>query len=124
LGEVYWDSVKQFVANHRDPWDLWFLGAQRMRQYLASQVTLNGNPMEYQGTVKEHVLGALKFVVAIRVAVLVYLQIFSQEMKEISAQHNPFNQRSYRINRFQLGLHLYSKHLHFHLPLLSNQSGY
>lgn len=63
-----------------------FWGRRRMRQYLASQVTLNGDPMEYKGTVAEHVIGTLKFVVAIGLLYWVYLQIFSQEMKEISAQ--------------------------------------
>ncbi|MFN5173350.1 MAG: DUF898 family protein [Holosporaceae bacterium] len=63
-----------------------FWGRKRMRQYLASQVTLNGSPMQYEGTVTEHVLGALKFVVAIGLLYWVNLQIFPQEMKEISAQ--------------------------------------
>ena len=63
-----------------------FWGRRRMRQYLASQVTLNGNSMEYQGTVAEHVIGTLKFVVAIGLLYWVDLQIFPQEMKAISAQ--------------------------------------
>lgn len=63
-----------------------FWGRKRMRQYLASQVTLNGDPMEYQGTVAEHVIGTIKFVVAIGLLYWVNLQIFPQEIKEISAQ--------------------------------------
>ena len=66
-----------------------FWGRKRMRQYLASQVTLNGDPMEYQGTVAEHVIGTIKFVVAIGLLYWVNLQIFPQEIKEISAQQ-PF----------------------------------
>jgi uncharacterized membrane protein YjgN (DUF898 family) len=63
-----------------------FWGRKRMRQYLASQVTLNGDPMEYQGTVAEHVIGTIKYLVAIGLLYWVNLQIFPQEIKEISAQ--------------------------------------
>lgn len=55
-----------------------FWGRRRMRQYLASQVTLNGDPMEYKGTVKEHVLGALKFVGLILALHMVFEAVFPQ----------------------------------------------
>lgn len=53
-----------------------FWGRRRMRQYLASQVTLNGSPMQYEGTVTEHVLGALKFVGLILALHMVFGAIF------------------------------------------------
>ncbi len=55
-----------------------FWGRRRMRQYLASQVTLNGNSMEYQGTVAEHVIGTLKFVGLILALHMVFEAVFPQ----------------------------------------------
>ena len=86
LGKIYGIWLRNLLLTIVTLGIYGFWGRRRMRRYLASQVTLNGDPMEYQGTVAEHVIGTLKFVVAIGLLYWVNLQIFPQEMKEISAQ--------------------------------------
>jgi uncharacterized membrane protein YjgN (DUF898 family) len=60
-----------------------FWGRKRIRQYLASQVTLNGDPMEYQGTVAEHVIGTIKFVGVILALYMLFGAIFPLPQPDI-----------------------------------------
>jgi len=65
-----------------------FWGRKRIRQYLASQVTLNGDPMEYQGTVAEHVIGTIKFVGAILALYMLFGAIFTFPQPDIETMKN------------------------------------
>jgi len=65
-----------------------FWGRKRMRQYLASQVTLNGDPMEYQGTVAEHVIGTIKFVGVILALYMLFGAIFPLPEPDIETMKN------------------------------------